>query len=123
MNILLLGAGGREHAFAQKISKSVHCEKLFIAPGNPGTAQFGENIAMGVNDFKAIGAFCTAKNIQMLVVGPEDPLVNGIFDYFKSGGLIIDLIATAPLYLLENKNFAVFKLIRLIRLPRFYIVS
>ncbi len=96
MNILLLGAGGREHAFAQKISKSSHCEKLFIAPGNPGTAQFGENIAIGVNDFDAIGTFCKNQHIQMLVVGPEDPLVNGIFDYFKSDIELSSIIVVGP---------------------------
>ena len=96
MNILLLGAGGREHAFAQKISKSAHCEKLFIAPGNPGTAQFGENITITVNDFEAIGAFCKVKNIQMVVVGPEDPLVNGIFDYFKSDIELSNIIVVGP---------------------------
>ncbi len=96
MNILLLGAGGREHAFAQKISKSAHCEKLYIAPGNPGTAQFGENISISVNDFDAIGAFCKAKNIQLLVVGPEDPLVNGIFDYFKSDIELSNIIVVGP---------------------------
>lgn len=84
LNILLLGSGGREHALAWKISQSNHCDKLFIAPGNAGTSQHGTNVAMGVNDFEAIAAFVTANKIEMVVVGPEDPLVNGIRDYFEA---------------------------------------
>lgn len=84
MKILLLGSGGREHAFAWKISQSPLCEKLFIAPGNAGTSQHGENIAIGVNDFDAIEKFVLANNIELVVVGPEDPLVNGIYDYFQA---------------------------------------
>ena len=84
MRVLLLGSGGREHALAWKISKSEKCEKLFIAPGNAGTSQVGENVAIGVNDFEKIKAFAIDNAIDMIVVGPEDPLVNGIFDYIKS---------------------------------------
>lgn len=84
MNILLLGSGGREHALAWKIAQSKHCEKLFIAPGNAGTAQHGTNINMGVNDFETIKNFAVDNNIEMIIVGPEDPLVNGIYDYFEA---------------------------------------
>ena len=84
MKILLLGAGGREHAFAWKLSQSPLCEKLFIAPGNAGTSQHGENVAMGVNDFDAIEKFVLENKIELVVVGPEDPLVNGIYDYFQA---------------------------------------
>ena len=83
MKILLLGSGGREHALAWKIAQSDKCEKLYIAPGNAGTAEVGENIGIKVNDFEGIGAFCVEKQISMVVVGPEDPLVNGIYDFFR----------------------------------------
>jgi phosphoribosylamine--glycine ligase len=84
MKIFLLGSGGREHAFAWKLSQSPICEKLFIAPGNAGTGQHGENVAIDVNDFEAIEAFVFENKIQLVVVGPEDPLVNGIYDFFQS---------------------------------------
>ncbi len=84
MKILLLGSGGREHAFAWKLSQSPLCEMLFIAPGNAGTSQLGENVAIGVNDFEAIEKFVLENAIEMVIVGPEDPLVNGIYDYFRS---------------------------------------
>ncbi len=80
-NIMVLGSGGREHALAWKIAQSKHCESLFVAPGNPGTASFATNIALAVNDFNAIAEFILDNNISLLVVGPEDPLVNGIKDY------------------------------------------
>jgi len=80
MKILLLGSGGREHALAWKISKSPLCSQLFIAPGNPGTAQCGTNIDIGVNDIAAIRQFCQQNYIDLVVVGPEDPLVNGVYD-------------------------------------------
>ena len=83
MKILLLGSGGREHALAWKIAQSEKCEKLYIAPGNAGTAEVGENVGIKVNDFEGIGAFCLEKQISMVVVGPEDPLVNGIYDFFR----------------------------------------
>lgn len=82
MNILLLGSGGREHALASKLSSSVLCTSLFIAPGNPGTIQHGRNIDISVNDFESIKTFCLAEGIEMVVVGPEDPLVLGIYDFF-----------------------------------------
>ncbi len=84
MKILLLGSGGREHAFAWKLSQSPLCEKIFVAPGNAGTSQHGQNVAIGVNDFDAIEKFVLANSIKLVVVGPEDPLVNGIYDYFQS---------------------------------------
>jgi len=84
MIILILGGGGREHALAWKISQSKLCQKLFIAPGNPGTASLGQNIQLDVNDFDAIKKLCLEQKINMVVVGPEDPLVNGIYDYFAN---------------------------------------
>ena len=80
MKILLLGSGGREHALAWKISQSEKVEKLFIAPGNAGTTNCGENVAIGVNDFEKIKEFVVANSVDMVVVGPEDPLVKGVYD-------------------------------------------
>lgn len=82
MNILILGSGGREHAMAWKLSQSKLLSKLYIAPGNAGTSELGENIPIGVNDFPKIKALVLDKKIDLLVVGPEDPLVNGIHDFF-----------------------------------------
>lgn len=84
MNILIAGSGGREHALAWKIKQSPLCEALYIAPGNAGTASLGTNVPISVTDFGALASFCKEKNIGMLVVGPEDPLVKGIYDFFKS---------------------------------------
>lgn len=84
MKILLLGSGGREHALAWKIAQSPKVEQLFIAPGNPGTQNVGTNVAIGVNDFDKLKAFALEKQIDMIVVGPEDPLVKGIYDIFKN---------------------------------------
>ena len=84
MKILLLGSGGREHALAWKIAQSPKVEKLFIAPGNAGTALEGENVNLKADDFEGIKAFVLANGIDMVVVGPEDPLVKGIYDYFKN---------------------------------------
>ena len=84
MNILLLGSGGREHALAWKIAQSERCEQLFIAPGNAGTASVGTNVPLSADDFQGIGDFCLQNDINMVVVGPEDPLVKGIYDYFKA---------------------------------------
>jgi phosphoribosylamine--glycine ligase len=83
MKILLLGSGGREHALAWKIAQSKKVEKLFIAPGNAGTDLVGENVAISATDFPAIKSFVLANNISMVVVGPEDPLVKGVYDFFK----------------------------------------
>ncbi len=84
MKILLLGSGGREHALAWKIAQSPKCDKLFIAPGNAGTSNVGENVAIGVNDFDKQKDFVVDNQIDMVVVGPEDPLVRGVYDEFKS---------------------------------------
>jgi phosphoribosylamine--glycine ligase len=84
MNILVLGSGGREHAFAWKLSQSSRCDKLFVAPGNAGTAQIATNVAIGVNDFENIKSLVITEKIELVVVGPEDPLVNGIVDFFKA---------------------------------------
>jgi phosphoribosylamine--glycine ligase len=83
MRILLLGGGGREHALAWKIAQSEKCEKLYIAPGNAGTSNVGENVPVKADDFEAIKQFCAEKSIGMVVVGPEDPLVKGIYDDFR----------------------------------------
>ena len=82
MNILILGSGGREHTFAYKIAQSKRCKQLFVAPGNAGTSEIATNISISVNDFEAIKKCVINNNIKMVIVGPEDPLVNGIADYF-----------------------------------------
>ena len=84
MKILLLGSGGREHALAWKIAQSPKVEKLYIAPGNAGTTAVGENVNIKATDFEAISAFALKEDIAMVVVGPEDPLVKGIYDYFQN---------------------------------------
>ena len=84
LRILLLGSGGREHALAWKIAQSAKCEKLFIAPGNAGTINNGENVPIGVNEFDKLKEFVLQNDIDMMVVGPEDPLVRGIYDEFKA---------------------------------------
>lgn len=96
MKILILGSGGREHAFSWKIKQSKLCTELFIAPGNAGTADMGVNVDLGVNDFEGIKKFCIGTDIQMVIVGPEDPLVNGIFDFFKNDSLLKHIIITGP---------------------------
>jgi phosphoribosylamine--glycine ligase len=84
MNILLIGSGGREHAFAYKLSQSAHCTELFIMPGNPGTAAYGTNIPVNPNDFEQVGKFCRESKIGLVVVGPEEPLVKGLRDFFEA---------------------------------------
>ena len=84
MNILIIGSGGREHTLAWKLKQSALCDQLFIAPGNAGTALLGSNVPLATTDFEGLTAFCLDNKIEMLVVGPEDPLVKGIYDYFKS---------------------------------------
>jgi len=96
LKILILGSGGREHAFAWKISQSTSCSQLFIAPGNAGTAQLGEDIDIDINDFDAVKKVCVSKGIDMVVVGPEEPLVNGIYDFFKSDKKLEKIIITGP---------------------------
>ncbi|MEM9822055.1 MAG: phosphoribosylamine--glycine ligase [Bacteroidota bacterium] len=96
MNILILGGGGREHAFAWKISQSQHCQALYIAPGNAGTAHCGTNIAISPNDFAAQKAFCLEKNIDMVIVGPEEPLVRGIYDFYQNDAALQHIQMVGP---------------------------
>jgi phosphoribosylamine--glycine ligase len=96
MNILILGSGGREHAFAWKLSQSNHCENLFVAPGNAGTSAIAKNISLDVNDFAGIKEFVLSEDIKMLVVGPEDPLVNGIHDFFLADDLLKGITVIGP---------------------------
>ncbi|MBK7291752.1 MAG: phosphoribosylamine--glycine ligase [Chitinophagaceae bacterium] len=96
MRILLLGSGGREHAIALKLSQSPLCEKLFIAPGNAGTAQCGTNLPFGFNDFDAIKKACIDEKIDMVMVGPEEPLVNGITDFLISSPALKNIAVIGP---------------------------
>ena len=96
MNVLLLGSGGRESALAWKIKQSPKVERLFIAPGNAGTDSIGENVAIRATDFAAIGDFALRHQIDMVVVGPEDPLVKGIYDYFKNDPELHDIPVIGP---------------------------
>ena len=96
MKILLLGSGGREHALAWKIAQSAKVERLFIAPGNTGTALVGENVPIGVNDFDKLKEFVLSRHVEMVVVGPEDPLVRGIYDAFKYDPLTADIPVIGP---------------------------
>jgi len=96
MKILLLGSGGREHALAWKIAQSPKIEKLYIAPGNAGTSNAGENVAIKADDFEAIKAFVVENDINMVVVGPEDPLVKGVYDFFKNDASLKDIPVIGP---------------------------
>ena len=96
MNILLLGNGGREHAFAWKISQSEQCSQLYIAPGNAGTAIHGININIQVNDFDKIRSFVIEKNISLVLVGPEEPLVKGIVDFFRDDNELKNVAIIGP---------------------------
>ena len=96
MNVLILGSGGREHAFAWKIAKSSSCNQLFIAPGNAGTAELGTNINIEVNDFESIKKFILTENIELVLVGPEDPLVNGIYNFFKEDEALKNISLIGP---------------------------
>ncbi len=96
MKILLLGSGGREHALAWKIAQSPKCEKLYIAPGNAGTSECGENVAMKADDFEAVKQFVAGNGIGMVVVGPEDPLVKGIYDDLKADPRTKDVPVIGP---------------------------
>jgi phosphoribosylamine--glycine ligase len=96
MNVLILGSGGREHAFAWKIAKSSSCNQLFIAPGNAGTAEVGTNINIDVNDFENIKEFVLTESIELVLVGPEDPLVNGIYNFFKEDEQLKDISLIGP---------------------------
>ncbi len=96
MNILILGSGGREHAFAYKIAQSSRCTNLFVAPGNAGTDQIATNVALSVNDFETIKNCVLENRIEMVVVGPEDPLVNGIADYFATSEELENVMLIGP---------------------------
>ena len=96
MNILILGSGGREHTFAYKLSQSNKCEQLFVAPGNAGTSEIATNVSISVNDFEAIKKCVLNNDIKMVIVGPEDPLVNGIADYFLSDSELKDVLLIGP---------------------------
>ena len=96
MKLLLLGSGGREHALAWKIAQSPKIEKLYIAPGNAGTAGVGENVSLKADDFDGIKAFVLQHAIDMVVVGPEDPLVKGVYDYFKQDAELKDIPVIGP---------------------------
>ena len=96
MIILLLGSGGREHALAWKMTQSEKCSKLFVAPGNAGTDSIANNVSINILDFQAIKDFVLKENIQMLVVGPEDPLVNGIYDFFKNDSQLQNILVIGP---------------------------
>ena len=96
MKLLLLGSGGREHALAWKIAQSPKIEKLYIAPGNAGTSEVGENVAIKADDFAAIKEFVVKNDINIVVVGPEDPLVKGIYDYFKNDEALKNVPVIGP---------------------------
>ena len=110
MNILLIGSGGREHALAWKIKQSHLCEQLFIAPGNAGTSSLGTNVTIAATDFEALAKLCIEHNISIVLVGPEEPLVKGIYDFFKgnAGTKHIDVIgpSKAAAQLEGSKAFA-----------------
>jgi phosphoribosylamine--glycine ligase len=96
MTILLLGSGGREHALAWKMLQSSKCSKLFVAPGNAGTSQIATNVSLNILDFDAIKTFALAEKVDMIVVGPEDPLVHGIYDFFKNDSLLNHIPVIGP---------------------------
>lgn len=96
MNVLVLGSGGREHAFTRQLALSDSCEQLFVAPGNAGTAAIATNLDVAVTDFEGIKAAVLDKNIDMVVVGPEDPLVRGIYDFFKADDQLADVMVIGP---------------------------
>lgn len=96
MNILLLGSGGREHALAWKIKQSKHCNALYIAPGNTGTAEVGTNVNLAATDFEAQKKFCLDNKIDMVVVGPEEPLVKGVYDFYKADKALEHILVIGP---------------------------
>lgn len=96
MNILIIGNGGREHAMAWKIAQSPLCDKLFVAPGNPGTASIAENVEIDGEDFEALGKFCQKERVDLMVVGPEAPLVKGIRDYFENDPALKHILIVGP---------------------------
>ncbi len=110
MNVLILGSGGREHAMAWKLAQSSNLQKLFIAPGNAGTSQYGQNVSIAINDFEALGNFALENNIPIIVVGPELPLVEGIHDFFEANEKYSKIKIIGPkkqgAQLEGSKNFA-----------------
>ena len=116
MKVLLLGSGGREHALAWKMTQSPRLEKLYVAPGNAGTAEIAENVNMSVTDFQAIGDFIATKGIDLLVVGPEDPLVEGVRDFMQADARFKELMIVGPgkdgAILEGSKDFAKMFMIR-----------
>ncbi|HEX6225900.1 MAG TPA: phosphoribosylamine--glycine ligase [Chryseolinea sp.] len=96
MNILVIGNGGREHALCWKIRQSHLCDQIFVAPGNAGTSMIAENVAININDFAGLAAFCVKKEIQLVIVGPEGPLVNGIRDFFESDPQLKNILMVGP---------------------------
>ena len=96
MNILIIGGGGREHTIAWKLAQSPNCGKLFVAPGNAGTHEIATNLAIGINDFADIKKAVLSNDIQMVIVGPEDPLVNGIHNFFLKDKQLKDVIVVGP---------------------------
>ena len=96
MNILLLGSGGREHAIAYKLAQSEKCKKLFIAPGNAGTAKCGTNVSLDIMDFPTVASFVRENEVKMVVVGPEAPLVAGISDYFAADEVLKKVTVVGP---------------------------
>ncbi|HRP60951.1 MAG TPA: phosphoribosylamine--glycine ligase, partial [Vicingus sp.] len=96
MNVLILGSGGREHAFAWKLAQSPKLTKLFIAPGNAGTSEIGTNVNISATDFEAIKKFVLENKVNMVVVGPEDPLVKGVHDYFLADAQLKNIPVIGP---------------------------
>lgn len=96
MNILIIGSGGREHALAWKIKQSTHCDQLYVAPGNAGSATIAQNVSIGVEDFEQLGQFVQEKNIDLIVVGPEAALVKGIRDYFEADPTLNKVLMVGP---------------------------
>ncbi|MDQ3016630.1 MAG: phosphoribosylamine--glycine ligase, partial [Bacteroidota bacterium] len=96
MNILILGSGGREHAIADKIIASSECSKLLIAPGNAGTSTLGKNVPLDIMDFAAVKALILSEEIELVVVGPEAPLVAGIVDYFEADEMLNQIAIIGP---------------------------
>lgn len=105
MNVLLIGSGGREHAIANALAQSPRLTRLFIAPGNPGTAEIGENVELDVADHGAVGAFCRTRGVELVVVGPEQPLVAGLTDSLDAGGIRVFGPSKAAARLEGSKGF------------------
>lgn len=96
MNILILGSGGREHTFAYKIAQSTRCSSLFVAPGNAGTSKIATNLDLDVSDFEAVKNAALKHDIHLVIVGPEDPLVQGIVDFFAQDEALKDVMMIGP---------------------------